>query len=122
MSDDIEEMKQSMQKGSRYENAEQNRDLHEDIVVELEAIENGEGKTIAIRDESLSALFAALEDRDGELATALDALAEEAGKDADSETKSEVLRLAARVGLQTATPELWDAVLEARREQAEKNA
>jgi ribosomal protein L10 len=122
MSDELEEMKQETQKGNRFENAEQNRNLNEDILAELEAIENGEGKTIAIRDESLSALFGALEDRNEELATALDALADEAGKDADSKTKSEVLRLAARVGLQTATPELWDAVLEARREQAAKNA
>jgi len=124
MSDkDREELKQMTQRGPRTTNAERERDLSEDILDRLEEIEAGESKTIAIRDKSLSALFGALDERDtDEMGAVLEALAEAAEKDANSNTMSELLRLSARVGLQTAAPDVWDELLEARRQRAEKNA
>jgi len=118
-----EELKEMTQRGSRSTNAERERDLSEDVLDRLQAIEGGDSKTIAIRDESLSALFGALDEREtDEMAEVLESLADAAGKDASSDTMSELLRLSARVGLQTAAPEVWDELLEARGKRAKKNA
>lgn len=120
---DIQELKAKTQKGRRTDAAAaQQRDLYEDIMDELAAIEDGQRKTLAIRDESLSALFGALEERPDEMQAVLEQLADAAGKDSADETKSELLRLAARVGLQAAVGETWDELLEAKRERAVKNA
>jgi hypothetical protein len=119
MTDDIESLKEETQKGSRTANAEMQTELFEDILEQLKAIDQGESKTIAIRDESLSALFGAVEERDSdEMEQMLDDLADAAGKDPGGATKSELLRLAARVGLQTATPDAYDELVEATRERA----
>jgi len=88
----------------------------------LEAIDAGERKTLAIRDESLAALFGALVERDDDLDEAVETLAEAADRDVDDATKSELLRLAARVGLQEATPELWEQLLEAKKARAVEQA
>jgi len=122
MTDDeeLQQMKEQMQKGKRTDAAadEQPNELHEDIVEQLRAIDESGQKTIAVRDESLTALLGALDDRDEDRADAVDQLAAAAGRDADSATKSELVRLAVRVGLQEATPELWEEVLEAKKARA----
>jgi methionine synthase II (cobalamin-independent) len=119
MTDDLEALKEETQKGSRTTNAEMQQDLVDAIVEELEAIDQGESKTIAIRDESLSALFGAVEEHDSEqMDEMLQSLGDAAGKTPDNATKSELLRLAARVGLQTATPGAWDELVEAKKERA----
>lgn len=126
MSDDpdLEELKNKTSKGKRTGAAaeEQHGDLYEDIIEKLEAIDEGERKTLAIRDESLSALFSALEDRPDEMTGVLEQLAQAAGKDPGGENKSELLRLAARVGLQEAAGDSWEELLEAKRERAVKQA
>ena len=126
MSDDpdLEELKNTTSKGKRTGAAaeEQTGELYEDIMEKLDAIDEGERKTLAIRDESLSALFGALEERPDEMTGVLTQLAEAAGKDPNGETKSELLRLAARVGLQEAAGDSWDELLEAKRERAVKQA
>jgi len=121
---DIEELKEQTQKGRRTDAAadEQPSELYEDIQSELEAIDGGERKTLAIRDESLAALFGALVERDDDLDDAVETLAKAADRDVDDATKSELLRLAARVGLQEATPELWDELLEAKKARAVEQA
>jgi len=126
MSDeDLEELKEQTQAGSRVSAAaekESNRDLQNRIVDELEAIDNGERKTLAIRDESLSALFSALEDDQDDMERVLEQLATELDRDVEDSTRSELLRLAARVGLQEAAPEAWDELLEARKELVARQA
>lgn len=122
--DEIEALKEQTQKGRRTDAAadEQPAKLSEDIMAELKAIDNGDRKTLAIRDESLAALFGALVERESDLDDAVNQLADAAGRDPDTATKSELLRLAARVGLQNATPELWEQVLEAKKERAVEQA
>lgn len=126
MSDDpdLEELKNRTSKGKRTGAAaeDQQGDLSENIVDRLAAIENGERKTLAIRDESLSALFGALEERPDKMGTVLDDLADAAGKEVSDPTKSDLTRLAARVGLQTAAPEVWKELLDAKRERAVEQA
>jgi hypothetical protein len=119
MTDDIESLKEETQKGSRTANAEMQTELFEDILEQLIAIDQGESKTIAIRDKSLSALFTAVEERDSdEMEQMLHDLADAAGKEPGNATKSELLRLAARVGLQTAAPDAYDELVKATRERA----
>ncbi|MHC3382167.1 hypothetical protein [Haloarcula sp. H-GB5] len=122
--EDIEELKAQTQKGRRTDAAanEQQGELSEDIQEQLEAIDDGDRKTLAIRDESLAALFGALVERDDDLDAAVETLADAAGRDVDDSTKSELLRLAARVGLQEAAPELWDELLEAKKARAVEQA
>jgi hypothetical protein len=122
--EDIEELKAQTQKGRRTDAAaeEQPGKLYEDIQEQLEAIDAGERKTLAIRDESLAALFGALVERDDDLDEAVETLADAADREVDDATKSELLRLAARVGLQEATPELWEQLLEAKKARAVEQA
>lgn len=121
---DIEALKEQTQKGRRTDAAadEQPSELNEDIQAQLEAIDAGDRKTLAIRDESLAALFGALVERDDDLNHAVEVLAQAADRDVDDATKSELLRLTARVGLQEATPELWDELLEAKKARAVEQA
>lgn len=122
--EDIEDLKAQTQKGRRTDAAadEQPDPLVDDIQAKLEAIDNGERKTLAIRDESLAALFGALVEREDDLDDAVETLADAADRDVDDASKSELLRLAARVGLQEATPELWDELLEAKKARAVEQA
>jgi uncharacterized protein YpuA (DUF1002 family) len=125
MSEDIEELKEQTQAGSRVTAAaeqESKQPLRKLVIDELEAIDSGERKTLAIRDESLSALFNALENDPDEMQRVLEALAKELDRDVDDTNKSELLRLAARVGLQEVVPEAWDEVLEARKEMVARQA
>lgn len=118
--DELEQLRQDTTKSKRTDAAaeQQQNELYEDIVDELRAIDESGQKTVAVRDESLTALLSALDERDDDLEDAVDQLAEVAGRDVDSATKSELVRLAVRVGLQEATPELWDEVLEAKKARA----
>jgi hypothetical protein len=122
--EDIEELKAQTQKGRRTDAAadEQLGELYEDIQGELEAIDAGDRKTLAIRDESLAALFGALVEREDDLDEAVETLADAADREVDDATKSELLRLAARIGLQEATPELWEQLLEAKKARAVEQA
>jgi hypothetical protein len=125
MTDEIDKLKEQTQATSRVSKAADEQsatDLRERIINELEAIEDGQRKTLAIRDESLSALFRALEANEAEMRDALEDLASELDRDVEDETRSELLRLAARVGLQTAVPEVWDEVLEARKDRVARQA
>jgi len=119
MTDDeeLKELRESSQMGKRTDAAaeEQPNKLHEDIVEELRAIDESGKKTIAVRDESLTALLGALDDRDDDREDAVDQLADALGRDPEKATKSELVRLSVRVGLQEAAPELWEEVLEAKK-------
>jgi hypothetical protein len=120
---DTEDYKEQYQKGRRTDAAaDEMTTLRDDIIAELAEIDDGKRKTLAIRDESLAALFNALEEHEDELASVLEDLGDAAGREASDQTKSELLRLAARVGLQTAAEETWSELLEAKKERAVENA
>jgi len=118
--DELKELKEETTMGKRTDAAAEGQpaELHEDIVEELRAIDQSGKKTIAVRDESLTALLGALDDRDDDREDAVNQLAAAAGRDGEEATKSALVRLGVRVGLQEAAPELWDEVLEAKKARA----
>jgi hypothetical protein len=81
----------------------------------LADVENGDvSKTLSVRDARLTALVRALEET-GDLVDVGTALQEELGREADPDRidRSEMLRLAVRLGLQEATPEVLDSARDA---------
>lgn len=127
MSDDDElaALREQTSQGDRIDEAgaaEDRQDLVEDIVAELEAIDQGEQqKTVSVWDGQVAAFVRALEENPDRLEHVGDGLQEQLGLDTDADVdRSEVLRLALRLGFQEAAPSEYDAVREAVREQATK--
>jgi len=125
---ELEELKQRHQKGSRVSgaasqgqrgegDAEKNVDpLEAAIGQTLERVEAGDAsKSLSLRDAQLAALIQGLEEQQEDLTTVGVALQEALGRDADPETidRSEILRLAIRVGLREAAPEVVETAREA---------
>lgn len=117
---DLAELKKQTSHGDRLDEAgrgAERRELQGDILAELEAIDTGDRqKTVSVWDGDVAALITAL-DKDGNEAH-LDAvgaaLREALGRDTDADVdRSEVLRLALRLGLREAAPEYLDALREA---------
>jgi hypothetical protein len=119
MSDDadVEELRKRHQKGSRVTGAaaetEEAEDevssLEEAMVAAFEEIEAGEtAKSLSLRDGQLASLIYGLEAEPDELEAVGIALQEALDREIDSEAvdRSEVLRLAVRVGLREAAPEV----------------
>ena len=119
MSDDadVEELRKRHQKGSRVTGAaaetEEAEDevssLEEAMVAAFEEIEAGEtAKSLSLRDGQLASLIHGLEAEPDELEAVGIALQEALDREIDSEAvdRSEVLRLAVRVGLREAAPEV----------------
>jgi hypothetical protein len=119
MSDDadVEELRKRHQKGSRVTGAatetEEAEDevssLEEAMVAAFEEIEAGETpKSLSLRDGQLASLIHGLEAEPDELEAVGIALQEALDREIDSEAvdRSEVLRLAVRVGLREAAPEV----------------
>lgn len=84
----------------------------EDALIEfLDAVDGGDvSKTLSVRDARLTALVLALEETDLLVATGTD-LQEELGRDVEPDEidRSEMLRLAIRLGLREAAPETLEA-------------
>jgi len=128
---DLEELKQRHQKGSRVSGAaaqgqrgEGGADEPEEDVDPLEAaigsalerIEAGDAsKSLSLRDAQLAALIQGLEEQQEDLTTVGVALQEALGREADPEAidRSEILRLAIRVGLREKAPEVVETAREA---------
>ena len=119
MSDDadVEELRKRHQKGSRVTGAaaetEEAEDevssLEEAMVAAFEEIEAGEtAKSLSLRDGQLASLIHGLEAEPDELEAVGIALQEALDREIDPEAvdRSEVLRLAVRVGLREAAPEV----------------
>ena len=119
MSDDadVEELRKRHQKGSRVTGAaaetEEAEDevssLEEAMVAAFEEIEAGKtAKSLSLRDGQLASLIHGLEAEPDELEAVGIALQEALDREIDSEAvdRSEVLRLAVRVGLREAAPEV----------------
>ena len=116
--EDLEELRQQTDVGTRADSSTPNEgsgELETAIVKLLGEIESGDtGKTLSLRDAQLTALIRGLEETD-----ALDdvgtALQEELGRETDPDAvdRSEVLRLAVRLGLQEATPDVVETARDA---------
>lgn len=101
--------------------AEQKQVLVEAIIEELEAIDAGEQqKTLSVWDGALAAFIRALEDNPDQLEAVGHSLQQRLGTDTAEIDRSEVLRLALRLGFQEAAPEEFDAVRDAVQKHATK--
>lgn len=126
MSDDDElaALREQTSQGDRIDEAgaaENRQDLVEDIVDELEAIDQGDQqKTVSVWDGHLAAFIRALEDNPGRLEDVGRGLQQRLDLDESDVDRSEVLRLALRLGFQEAAPDEFEAVREAARQQATK--
>jgi hypothetical protein len=116
--EELEQLREDTELGTRAEYStpsEETTNLEDTMVALLADVEAGEiSKTLSVRDERLTALVRALEETDG-LDDVGEALREELGREADAEgtDRSEVLRLAVRLGLQKAAPEVLDTARDA---------
>jgi len=122
---DLEELRQQTQRTDRLDQSTtvDDDDLVEDLVDALAAIESGErAKTFAARDESVTALLTMLADREDELADVGTSLQEALGRDVDPDAldRSELVRLAVRLGLREAAPEYLELLADASAEHARR--
>jgi hypothetical protein len=121
---DLDSLRQQTSQGDRLDEAANNEATQEfinDIIAELEAIEDGEQqKTVSIWDGPMAAFIRALEDNPDRLDAVGQALQEQADLEEIEIDRSEVLRLALRLGFQTAAPENFEAVRDAIQEHSTK--
>lgn len=94
----------------------------DDILAELDAIDAGdEQKTISVWDGHLAAFIRALEENPDRLEAVGHAFQRQLDLEEGDVDRSEILRLALRLGFQEAAPTEFEAVREAAREQAVKD-
>nr|EGQ39608.1 MAG: hypothetical protein J07AB56_03360 [Candidatus Nanosalinarum sp. J07AB56] len=116
--DELEELREKTDVGTRAQSEaseEESPDFEETMVELLADVEDGGvSKTLSVRDARLTALVRALEET-GELADTGAALQGELGGETavDGIDRSELLRLAVRLGLQEAAPEVLDSARDA---------
>lgn len=127
MSDDEElaALREQTAHGDRLDEAGTTEDeqvLVEAIQAELAAIDRGDQqKTISVWDGTLAAFIRALEEHPDQLTAVGHALQDSLDIDEASVDRSEVLRLALRLGFQTAAPSTYAAVRAAVKEHATKD-
>jgi hypothetical protein len=123
--DDLAALREQTSQGDRIDEASEAADQQEfveDIVAELEAIEDGEQqKTVSVWDGHLAAFVRALEKNPERLESVGRGLQQRLDLDESEVDRSELLRLALRLGLQQAAPEEFDAIREAAKQQAIKD-
>lgn len=116
--EELEELRQKTDVGTRAQSpaaSTEGSDLEEAMVELLGEIEAGEvSKTLSVRDSRLAALVRALEET-SDLDDVGESLRSELGREGDngSTDRSEMLRLAVRLGLQQAAPEVLDTARDA---------
>ncbi len=119
---DLAALRQQTSQGDRLDeagSAEQKQALVDDIISELEAIDSGEHqKTVSVWDGNLAAFIRALEDNPDRMEDVGQALQQRLDVDVDEADRSDILRLALRLGFQEAAPDEFDAVREAVGKQA----
>lgn len=126
MSDDIdlEDLKRQTEQGDRIDTAASKEDQQvfvDEIIAELEAIEQGEKqKTVSLWDGHLAAFVRALEENPDRMEIVGHSLQNSLDIDEDDVDRSEILRLALRLGFRQAAPDQFEAIREAAREQATK--
>jgi hypothetical protein len=123
--EDLAALREQTSQGDRIEEAaagQEKQEFVEDILSQLESIDAGERqKTVSVWDGHLAAFVGALENNPERMEDVGEALADRVGTDVDTLDRSDVLRLALRLGFQEAAPEEFDAIREAARKQATKN-
>ncbi|EMA25432.1 hypothetical protein [Haloarcula marismortui] len=123
--DELEELREQTDVGTRAEaetTDDETNELEDAIVTLLGEVESGDvSKTLSVRDEQLAALIRGLEETDS-LADVGTPLKEELGRDDDKDVtdRSELLRLAVRLGLQQAAPEVVETARDANARHASK--
>jgi outer membrane receptor protein involved in Fe transport len=116
--DELQELREQTDVGTRIQNVPDDVEdgtLEKTIVTLLDEVESGTvSKTLSLRDNRLAALIRGLEETDDLDDVGL-ALQNELGRDADPDMidRSEVLRLAVRIGLQEAAPEIVEIARDA---------
>lgn len=115
--DELAALREQTTHGDRLDEAAHNEisaEFIETLVSELDAIDAGETqKTVSVWDGSFAAFLRALEAHPEQLdAVGADLQAELDGSADDSVDRSEVIRLALRVGLKEASPETFAALQE----------
>lgn len=122
--DDLAALRERTSHGDRLDEApaaEQRQVLVDAIIAELEAIDRGEQqKTVSVWDGPLAAFVRALEANPDQLEEVGHALQRELDLEASEVDRSEILRLALRLGFKQAAPDTFEAVREAARQQATK--
>ncbi|WP_293032665.1 hypothetical protein [Natronococcus sp.] len=125
MSDDLEELRKKTERGDRNDEIRTEADsaFVDELVDAIEAVDSGERpKTVAVRDQPVAALLATLDDDDDEMAAVGNALEEALGREhSEKFDRSEIVRLAVRVGLETATPEKTEQLSDAVGRHAQQN-
>lgn len=123
--DELAALREQTSQGDRIDqaaSAEQKQVLVDAIVEELEAIDAGEQqKTLSVWDGALAAFIRALEDNPDQLEAVGNSLQQRLGTDTAEIDRSEVLRLALRLGFQEAASEEFDAVRDAVQKHATKD-
>jgi len=117
--DDLEQLREQSQRGSRLqESSDQENALVAAITDVLSDIESGDRrKTIAVRDKPVAALLTVLDEHPKQMTEVGQQLQEALGRDTDDEfDRSEISRLAFRVGLQEAAPSAMEQLQEAHTE------
>ena len=125
MTDELEELRQKTERGDRNdeESREPETDFVDEIVDAIDDVESGDRpKTLAVRDQPIAALLAALDDDESKMVDVGQALEDELGREnSDEFDRSEIVRLALRVGLEDAAPEKMEQLGEAIGKHAQQN-
>lgn len=122
---DLAHLREATDHGDRLEKATEEVDraeFQESVTEYLAEIEDGDRqKTVSVWDGEIAALLSALEDHPEEMTRVGNALRETLDSDTDTDDdvgRSEIIRLALRVGLREATPEDIETVRKAVRDYA----
>lgn len=122
---DLAHLREATDHGDRLEKATEEVDraeFQESVTEYLVEIEDGDRqKTVSVWDGEIAALLSALEDHPEEMTRVGNALRETLDSDTDTDDdvgRSEIIRLALRVGLREATPEDIETVRKAVRDYA----
>jgi hypothetical protein len=122
---DLAHLREATDHGDRLEKATEEVDraeFQESVTEYLVEIEDGDRqKTVSVWDGEIAALLSALEDHPEEMTRVGNALRETFDSDTDTNDdvgRSEIIRLALRVGLREATPEDIEIVRKAVRDYA----
>lgn len=123
--DDLAALREQTSHGDRLDQAEADestQELVDAIVTQLEAIDAGEKQqTLSVWDGPLAAFIRALENSPEQMDAVGEGLQQRLDIDTGDVDRSEVLRLALRLGFEQAAPDQFDAVREAVKQQATKD-
>ena len=106
---ELEELRAKTTRNNRLSEQADEPDFIEQVVAMLDEVDSGErGKILSLYDPQLAALIYALETDSRRFEETVAALQEAAGRQVDTEDvgRTELLKLAVRVGLRESSPEL----------------